>query len=343
MIDFTYAWVYWLLPLPLLVRQVLPPFRDVRAAVRVPLFDVVVEAIDGSPSKGAVVRSRTPWQAIVYSIVWVCVITALAKPQWLEPPIVREVPTRDLLLAIDLSGSMETEDFTDSTGTKVDRLTAVKEVLDSFLRQREGDRVGMVVFGTGAFVQVPFTQDLNVCRELMKQTEVRMAGPRTAFGDAIGLAITLFQRSELEDKVVIALTDGNDTGSKVPPIEAATIAADEGIVIHTVGVGDPAAAGEEQFDEQALKSVSEKTGGRYFYAADRIQLQEIYDELDKLGQRKTETISHQPRRDYYFVPLAIGFSVSLLHLVIRWLTVARNGRNRELSSVTTDDYTEVAA
>lgn len=344
MIVFEHIWILALLPLPLVVRKLLPPFEDVRQAVRVPLFDVLVDSLGATPSKGAVVRKRTPWQAIVYVIVWTSVLVALARPQWLQPPVVQEIPTRDLLLAIDLSGSMETADFQNASGENVDRLTAVKEVLDDFLANRQGDRVGMIVFGTGAFVQIPFTQDLDVCRELLDQTAVRMAGPRTAFGDAIGLGITLFQRSELEDKVLIALTDGNDTGSKVPPSEAARIAADNGIVIHTIGVGDPTAAGEEKFDEQVLKDVASETGGRYFFAGDRDELKEIYAELDRLDQRKVETISHQPKQDYFFIPVAVGFLVSLTYFLVRSFRLRRRKATRDLvSAATADDEMEVAA
>jgi Ca-activated chloride channel family protein len=344
MIVFEHVWILALLPLPLVVRKLLPPFEDVRQAVRVPLFDVLVDSIGATPSKGAVVRKRTPWQAIVYVIVWTSVLVALARPQWLQPPVVQEIPTRDLLLAIDLSGSMETADVQNASGDNVDRLTAVKEVLDDFLANRQGDRVGMIVFGTGAFVQIPFTQDLDVCRELLDQTAVRMAGPRTAFGDAIGLGITLFQRSDLDDNVLIALTDGNDTGSKVPPTEAAKIAADNGIVIHTIGVGDPTAAGEEKFDEQVLKDVASETGGRYFFAGDREQLKEIYAELDRLDQRKVETISHQPKQDYFFIPVAIGFLVSLVYFLVRSFHLRRRKASRDLvSAATADDEMEVAA
>jgi Ca-activated chloride channel family protein len=313
MIVFEHVWILALLPLPLVVRKLLPPFEDVRQAVRVPLFDVLVDSIGATPSKGAVVRKRTPWQAIVYVIVWTSVLVALARPQWLQPPVVQEIPTRDLLLAIDLSGSMETADFQNASGDNVDRLTAVKEVLDDFLANRQGDRVGMIVFGTGAFVQIPFTQDLDVCRQLLDQTAVRMAGPRTAFGDAIGLGITLFQRSDLDDKVLIALTDGNDTGSKVPPLQASKIARDNDIVIHVVGVGDPTATGEEKLDEETLEDVAATTGGRYFHAADRDQLQEIYTELDKIDSREVESESYRPRTDLFQWPIAAFALLTLLY------------------------------
>ncbi len=223
----------------------------------------------------------------------------------LEPPVSQVVPTRDLMLLVDLSGSMEAEDFTNQQGKQVDRLTAVKEVLDEFLTRREGDRVGLIVFGNAAFTQVPFTQDLDATRILLEETTVRMAGPRTALGDAIGLAITLFEQSEVEERVIVALTDGNDTGSRVPPVEAARIANDNDIMIHMIGVGDPTSVGEEKLDEEALKSVASITGGRYFHAADREELQGIYTELDRIDTREVETATYRPRIDLFHWLLAL--------------------------------------
>jgi len=153
MMILSYLWFLLLLPLPLIVRYALPAYRDSRAAVRVdsraavrvPMFDVLVDSIGATPSSGAVVRRRSFVQTVLFIVCWSCVVIAMARPQWLEPPIVREVATRDLLLAIDLSGSMETEDFVNDAGDRVDRLTAVKEVLDDFLVRRKGDRVAMIV------------------------------------------------------------------------------------------------------------------------------------------------------------------------------------------------------
>ena len=336
-IILAHPWALILLPLPLLIRMLLPPFQDVRPAVRVPLFDVLVDSIGATPSAGAVVHRRTPWQAVAYVVVWCCVVVALARPQWLEPPVIRDVATRDLLLAIDLSGSMETADFQNADGQTVDRLSAVKEVLDDFLKRRQGDRVGMIVFGTGAFVQIPFTQDLQVCRDLLDQTAVRMAGPKTAFGDAIGLGITLLERSDLDDQVMIALTDGNDTGSKVPPKEAAEIAADKGIVIHTIGVGDPTAAGEEKLDEQALEQVASATGGRYFFAGDRQELMQIYAQLDMIDQRELETESYQPKQDYFYIPIAVGLIASLMLFLVSAFKSRRRKRGQDLVSTATSN------
>jgi Ca-activated chloride channel family protein len=160
-----------------------------------------------------------------------------------------------------------------------------------------------VVFGDAPFLQAPFTTDLNLARQLLGETAIGMAGPRTAFGDAIGLGITLFDKSDAPAKTIIALTDGNDTASQVPPAEAARVAKERGIRIHTVAIGDPTTVGEEKLDEDALRAVAQDSGGSYFFAADRPQLAGIYDELDKIEMRQVKVISHRPRRDLYYWPL----------------------------------------
>jgi Ca-activated chloride channel family protein len=316
----------WLVLLPPILRLVLPPYREPRQAVRTTWFSRIADLLGVEPSEGAVVATTSWFRLLFQWMLWSLVVLALARPQFLEEPIQKIIPTRDLLLLVDLSGSMEAQDFTNSQGENVDRLTAVKEVLDDFLTRREGDRVGLVVFGNAAFVQVPFTQDLDACRMLLEETAVRMAGPRTAFGDAIGLGITLFEESEVEDRVMIALTDGNDTGSKVPPAEAAKIARDNQIQIHVVGVGDPTSTGEEVLDEEALQAVADTTGGRYFFAQDRDQLAEIYDELDRLGTRDVEAETYRPRIDLFHWPLAafvILVFVLNLGLLIRHALASR--------------------
>jgi len=316
MLGFEYPWIFVLAPLPLIAWLVLPPYRERRPAIRIPWFKRLTELLNINPSEGAAVRNISGIQLFIRTLYWLLIITALARPQYIEDPIVRVVPTRDILLVVDLSGSMETEDFTNAAGERVDRLSAVKEVLDDFLTRREGDRVGLVVFGNAPFIQVPFTQDLEVSRLLLAETAARMAGPKTAFGDAIGLGITLFEQSEVEDRVMIALTDGNDTGSRVPPVEAAKIARDNDIVIHVVGVGDPAAAGEELLDEETLKAVAAETGGSYYFGADREQLEGIYEELDNLSTRQVETESYRPRIDLFHWPLALFIVLSFLSVLL---------------------------
>ena len=310
---FAYPWLLLLIGLPFLLRPLLPPWREARPALRLPWFDRIA-ALSGqtpSPRGGSALAPRG--QLLILFVLWILLVLALARPQLLEPPLSKVVPTRDLLLLVDLSGSMETRDFHNAAGQQVDRLAAVKEVLDEFLTRREGDRVGLIVFGNAAFVQVPFTEDLEAARLLLEETEPRMAGPRTAFGDAIGLGITLMERSDLGERVMIALTDGNDTGSRIPPAEAARVARDNGVTIHVVGVGDPAAAGEEKLDEQALRDVAQISGGRYFHAADRKELEQIYHELDRMDTREVETLSHQPRLELFHWPLGAFLLLGLLY------------------------------
>jgi len=182
--------------------------------------------------------------------------------------------------------------------------------LDEFLARREGDRVGLIVFGSAPFVQVPFTEDLDACRALLPEMQARMAGPQTMLGDAIGKAINIFENSDLEEQVLILLTDGNDTGSLVPPVKAAEIARDRDITIHVIGMGDPASVGEEKLDIETLEAVAAATGGEFFLALDRVQLEGVYAELDALSTRELQTQSYRPVRELYFWPL--GFALVLV-------------------------------
>ena len=198
-------------------------------------------------------------------------------------------------------------------GETAERLTAAKQVLDQFLARREGDRVGLVFFGSAAFVQSPFTDDLDVVRELLDEAQVRMLGPRTVLGDAIGMAIPLFERSDVEERVLIALTDGNDTGSLVPPVRAAEIARDQGVRIFTIAMGDPQAAGEQALDEATLQAVADTTGGGYYHADDRAELEAVYAELDRLTPREGESQSYRPQHELFHWPLGFAIVLSLLY------------------------------
>jgi Ca-activated chloride channel homolog len=320
MLTLDYPWLLVLLLLPWLVRRWLPAYREGRQALLVPRLERLARISGRKPGEGATVLRGTWMREIALALVWLCVVVALARPQRIEPPITRTVPVRDMLIAVDLSGSMQTQDFTNDQGKKVDRLTAVKQVLDDFLAHRKGDRVGLIFFGNAAFVQAPFTEDLAVCRELLKEAQVGMAGPKTAMGDAIGLAVHVFEESPATpERILIVLTDGNDTGSQVPPQEAARVARDKKITIHTVSVGDPKAAGEEALDEQALKDVAKETGGTYAFAADRAALQKVYDDLDRLQTRQAETVSHRPRVDLFAWPLAMGLLLTMAYHALSFL------------------------
>ena len=308
MLIFAHLWMLALLPAPLLVYRFCSPLPRHRPALRVPFSDRIRQSGGG----GALSSRRGRWLWFVRGTVWVALVFSLARPQWLEPPIERTLPTRDLLLLVDLSGSMEATDFTNAEGQQVDRLSAVKEVVGDFLERREGDRVGLAVFGNSPFLLVPFTTDLDLCRQLLEETSVGMAGPKTALGDAIGLGINLFDESTTPEKTIIVLTDGNDTSSAVPPIEASRVASDREIKIYTVAIGDPQTVGEEELDQNTLREVAETTEGSFFLALNRGELEGIYQKLDALETSEVETVSHRPRRDLYFWPLGVALVLSLL-------------------------------
>ena len=309
MLTLLYPWLLLLAPLPWILPRLLPPRPPTAATLRVPFGRRLEKAISAVP---LTTQARRDWiRSFLPVLIWLLALAALARPQWIEPPIEKLVPTRDLLLLVDLSGSMQAEDFTDASGKNVDRLTAVKGILGDFLEKREGDRVGLVVFGDSPFLQSPFSTDLSLARKLLDETAVGMAGPRTALGDAIGLGISLFDSSDAPAKTIIALTDGNDTKSQVPPVEAARVASDRDIRIHTVAIGDPTTLGEEKLDQETLDQVAKITGGRSYFAGDRDQLPSIYKELDQIETREVRKLSHPPRRDIFSIPLLAAFTISL--------------------------------
>ena len=331
MLTFAHPWLFLLIPLPWLIRKLLPAHHQRKAAVRVPFMQRLSQRVGQQPGSGVAVAKRSLTQWLVLGLAWLLVVAAIARPQWLEEPIIKELPMRDLLVAVDLSGSMEARDFTDADGNTVDRLAAVKQVLDTFFARRDGDRVGLILFGSAAYVQVPFTSDLEVVRELLDEAQIRMLGPRTMLGDAMGLAINLFERSEVDERVLIVLTDGNDTGSLVPPERAAEIARDNGVVIYTIAIGDPTAVGEQALDEKALENIAATTGGAYFHANDTEELEAIYAHLDEINPRQVETQSYRPLSDLYSWPLAVAMLLTLLYVMaleIRWRYF-----NRQLESL----------
>jgi len=332
MLTFAHPWLFLLIPLPWLIRRLLPAHHERKAAVRVPFMQQLSRLAGLQPGSSVAVARRPFSQWLVLSMTWLFIVAAIVRPQWLGEPIIKELPMRDLLVAVDLSGSMEARDFTDAEGQSVDRLTAVKQVLDEFFARRDGDRVGLILFGSAAFVQVPFTDDVDVVRELLAEAQIRMLGPRTMLGDAMGLAINLFERSEVDERVLIVLTDGNDTGSLVPPERAAEIARDKGVVVHTIAIGDPAAVGEQALDEKTLEAVATTTGGGYFHANDRQELEEIYDHLDEINPRQVETQSYRPLTELYDWPLAAAMLISLLYIMFLEIRLRLNARQLDMNT-----------
>lgn len=316
-IEWVHPAAFLLLPLPLLMR-LLPPYREQRDAVRVPFFARLLEAAGDQPQRGALLLIPLRVQKVLVLTLWTALVIAAAKPQWLGAPIEQQKAGRDLMIAVDLSGSMETKDFSRPDGTAVDRLVAVKDVLRKLANERPGDRLGLIVFGSAAYLQAPFTEDHEAWLALLEETRIRMAGPSTALGDAVGLAIKLFNDAATEQRVLLVLTDGNDTGSLVPPVDAARVAASADIRIYPIAVGDPGAVGEEAIDLATLARMAEVSGGRSFQVLDSSALAEVFALLDELEPTLFDSVSFRPRTDLHWLPLA---AVLMIYLLLRLMTL----------------------
>jgi len=314
MIEFAYPELFFLIPLPLLVIWLAPVYKEKKSSVKVPYFTRLVDVTGEKPQSGAVLINRKNIQRIITTVAWLCLVTSMAKPESIGPAIVQQKSARDLMIAVDLSGSMSVQDFTLENNDVVDRLTAVKQVLVNFAQQRDHDRLGLILFGDAPYLQAPFTADIETWLALLNETEIGMAGQSTAFGDAIGLSISVFESSETKNRVLIVLTDGNDTGSKVPPVEAAKVAAAYNIKIYTIAVGDPTAVGEEKVDLAVLKQMSAVTNGASFQALNRDELQQVYNEINTMEPELFDSVSFRPRTSIHHYPIILLVSIYLVSL-----------------------------
>ena len=319
MFEFTYPWMFLLLPLPLLVRWLVPAYQESQDSIRVPFFQRLVELTGQKPKKGAVILQRVLFQKLWVPTSWILLVCALAKPLWIGEPIEHTKSARDLMVAVDLSGSMEIADFKGDDGKQISRLAVVKQVLAEFAEQREHDRLGLIVFGDSPYLQAPFTEDHRTWLTLLDETEIPMAGQSTMFGDAIGLAIKLFEGSKTESRVLIVLTDGNDTGSKVPPVEAAKVAKSKNLTVYTIAIGDPETVGEEALDLEVMQSIADITGGASYQALDRAQLQQVYRDIAALEPEEYESLSFRPRQSLHHYPLSIIIIGYLLFFILMTL------------------------
>ena len=221
------------------------------------------------------------------------------------------------------------------------RVDAVKQVVSEFIRKRKNDRIGLIVFGQAAYPVTPFTLDHDACLKILSQTDAGMAGPQTMIGDAIGLAIKQFNNSDAKQRVLILLTDGNDTGSRMPPHKAAEIARQNNITIHVVGLGDPHAKGEDKVDYAALNDIAKATGGQVFHGENRVELEKAYATLDKITPQNFKTLSYQPRRELFMFPLAaavlllVGYHLLMLlvSLLLRLFLAAARREEAATSDV----------
>jgi len=326
MLSLDWPWILLLAPLPWLVYRFARPARRQQAALQVPFFEQLRRR-DGATATTAPRRPRA--RLLLLSLIWLALLLAAARPQWVGAPLPVAPSGRDLLLAVDISGSMGTEDMP-LEGELRDRLTVVKQVLGQFVERRQGDRLGLILFGTRAYMQVPLTFDSRTFVQLLDETQIGFAGEKTAIGDAIGMAVKKLTDRPQQSRVLILLTDGANTAGQVPPLEAAQVAAKEGIRIHTLGIGadellvrsffgtrrvNPSA----DLDEKLLTQLAETTGGRYFRARDPEQLAAIYAELDQLEPSPQEQQLVRPQQALFHWPLGLALGLSLLWGLIRVL------------------------
>ncbi|WP_153913211.1 vWA domain-containing protein [Shewanella sp. TC10] len=320
MIEFANPQLFILLLAPIIIYFIAPAYKEKRSSIQVPYFEELVKITGECPQKGAVILSRKNLQKLFMVLAWIAIVTAMAKPEMIGAAVTQQKSARDLMIAVDLSGSMAVEDFVmpvnSNQAINVDRLTAVKQVLTDFVAQRESDRLGLILFGDAPYLQAPFTNDLATWQTLLNETQVGMAGQSTAFGDAIGLSISVFSSHETKNRVLIVLTDGNDTASKVPPVEAAKVAAASDIKIHTIAIGDPAAVGEEKVDLAVLEDIASITGGKSFQAIDAQALETVYEEINALEPELFESQTFRPKTSIHYLPVAAFLCLYLLSLLV---------------------------
>ncbi len=342
-LSWVYPWLLLLLPMPWFVRRLLPPLHQPQAVAHIP-FAADWENSDLSSSRFDMAKPRL----ITLSLIWILLLLAAARPEWHGDPVEIPISGRDLVLAVDISGSMRVKDFS-LKGQQVDRLTATKAVADAFIQRREGDRIGLILFGTNAYVQTPLTFDRQTVRILLNESVIGLAGKSTAIGDTIGLAVKRLQQSSSEeapssdkkaasaanakavDRVLVLLTDGVNTAGDITPQQATDLAIKAGLKIYTIGIGaDSMSVGSffgsrqinpsADLDEKGLTSIAEQTGGQYFRAKDTRELNGIYQQIDQLEPVEREHEMFRPLHALFMWPLAIALLLATLLLAgtIQW-------------------------
>lgn len=328
MITLHWPWALLALPLPLLVYLALPATQPAPgAALKTPFLGEL-----GEPATLDTNVVRTfwrRWRLWLAVVAWCLAVLAAARPQWLGEPAALPTSGRDLMLAVDISGSMKETDFR-LRGQTVSRIVATKWVANDFIGRRNGDRIGLILFGDQAYLQAPLTFDRNTVQTLLGEAAIGLAGKKTAIGDAIGLAVKRMQEGKETSQVLVLLTDGANTAGAMEPVQAAQLAAETGLRIHTIGIGademlvrglfgsrrvNPSA----ELDEKTLQAIAEATGGRYFRARDTGELQQIYALLDELEPVEQDSDYFRPQKALY--PWPLGAAVTLAGLL------AMAGRN----------------
>ncbi len=321
MIAFQWPWLSLLLPLPFLLRWLLPPQpRFEQSALIVPFLD------DFPSQEARRIVSDRRWPLRLAGFAWIFLVIACTRPQWLGEPLELAVNGRDLMLAVDVSGSMEEKDFV-IDGKRYDRLTATKYVVGDFVKRRVGDRIGLILFGTHAYLHVPLTFDRKTVQTLLNEAFIGITDddPQTSIGDAIGLAVKRLENEKSDSRVLILLTDGANTAGELSPLKAAEIAAEHHLKIYTIGIGADEMLVRSLFgvrrvnpsadlDEKTLKAIAEITGGRYFRARNTEELDQIYALLDQLEPVEKDKQFFRPKTELYYWPLT--FAMLLVTLLV---------------------------
>jgi len=255
-------------------------------------------------------------------VLWLLLVVAAARPQWIGEPVGLPTSGRDLMLAVDISGSMAIPDFS-INGEEVTRLAVVKRAAGDFIARRRGDRVGLILFGSQAYVQTPLTFDRETVSTMLQETAIGLAGKETAIGDAIGLAVKRLKEQPAGSRVLVLLTDGANTAGEVPPKQAGELAKEQGLRIYTIGVGADSMEVDSLFgsrtvnpsrdlDDNPLRHLAQSTGGIYLRAKNTEALANIYAELDRLEPASTDTELFRPKTELFIWPLGLALSISVL-------------------------------
>lgn len=323
MFELAWPWVFALLPLPWLLRLVLPVADSGEAALKVSFL----HELEGLAGRRA--RAHLPgWRRqLPFVVLWALLLTAAARPQWLGDPLPVAASGRDLLVAVDVSGSMDYPDMV-WQNDEVSRLTLVKQLLGDFLEHRKGDRVGLILFGSQAYMQAPLTFDRKTVRVWLDEARIGIAGKNTAIGDAIGLALKRLRLRPAQSRVLILVTDGANNSGQIDPATAARLAAGEGVKIYPIGIGaDPDKGATSilglnpslDLDEPALREIAAITGGQYFRARDGAQLEKIGQALDRLEPVTQQPTQARPALALYHWPLTMALLLSVLLVIhARW-------------------------
>lgn len=307
--EIAHIWIFWLLPLPLLIYWIFPALRMKSASLSMPNFKKIEEYTGVKPRKSALVKKRNLLNWLGLWVIWILILCTLASPQIVEEPELKVKTSRNFLVLADLSFSMAETDWV-IDGKRSRRWDAVKNVMHDFIGKREGDRMGLIFFGSSAYVQAPFTSDLNTVNQLLDEADVGMAGQMTNIGKAIVKGIEMFEQDTIKTKVMLLLTDGVDAGTDILPLDAADLAVKDSIQIYTIGIGDPAGRGSD-LDENTLMEISDMTNASYFRAMDAERLDQIYEELDALEPIEYEEEEFKPTTLLYYYPLGAALIVTI--------------------------------